>query len=105
MNAHRPPIQRTERDAGDLCEAEIIRLDAVAPRVILIAETNVPHEENVSCFGNGSDEAQMVYQFPLPCPGQVRDLITGITFPVNGSGDLGLSVAPYQVLWLAAEAM
>jgi glycosidase len=41
-------------------------LDVVAPHVILITETNVPHEENVSYFGDGSDEAQMVYQFPLP---------------------------------------
>ena len=40
--------------------------DAVAPGVILITETNVPHEENVSYFGAGVDEAQMVYQFPLP---------------------------------------
>jgi sucrose phosphorylase len=41
-------------------------LDRVAPHVILITETNVPHEENVSYFGNGHDEAQMVYQFSLP---------------------------------------
>jgi sucrose phosphorylase len=41
-------------------------LDVVAPHVILITETNVPHQENVSYFGDGSDEAQMVYQFPLP---------------------------------------
>ena len=41
-------------------------LDAVAPHVILITETNVPHRENVSYFGDGSDEAQMVYQFTLP---------------------------------------
>ena len=40
-------------------------LDAVAPHVILITETNVPHRENVSYFGDGRDEAQMVYQFPL----------------------------------------
>jgi sucrose phosphorylase len=40
--------------------------DMVAPRVILITETNVPHAENVSYFGNGHDEAQLVYQFPLP---------------------------------------
>ena len=40
--------------------------DIVAPHVILITETNVPHEENVSYFGDGHDEAQMVYQFPLP---------------------------------------
>ena len=41
-------------------------LDQVAPRVILITETNVPHAENVSYFGDGYDEAQMVYNFTLP---------------------------------------
>ena len=41
-------------------------LDAVAPRVMLITETNVPHAENISYFGDGTDEAQLVYQFPLP---------------------------------------
>ena len=41
-------------------------LDAVAPQVALITETNVPHEENISYFGNGRDEAQMVYNFALP---------------------------------------
>ncbi|WP_420643126.1 alpha-amylase family glycosyl hydrolase [Candidatus Leptofilum sp.] len=41
-------------------------LDAVAPQVVLITETNVPHEENISYFGNGRNEAQMVYNFSLP---------------------------------------
>ncbi len=41
-------------------------LDIVAPQVALITETNVPHEENISYFGNGRDEAQMVYNFALP---------------------------------------
>lgn len=41
-------------------------LDAVAPYVALITETNVPHEENIEYFGNGSNEAQMVYNFALP---------------------------------------
>jgi sucrose phosphorylase len=41
-------------------------LDVVAPGVMLITETNVPHEENISYFGDGTDEAQLVYQFPLP---------------------------------------
>ena len=41
-------------------------LDLVAPDVILITETNVPHNENISYFGNGHDEAQMVYNFTLP---------------------------------------
>ena len=37
-----------------------------APWVIIITETNVSHKENLSYFGNGNDEAQMVYQFALP---------------------------------------
>ncbi|UCG24862.1 MAG: sugar phosphorylase [Chloroflexota bacterium] len=41
-------------------------LDQVAPRVALITETNVPHEENVSYFGDGTNEAQLVYNFSLP---------------------------------------
>ncbi|MBN1579118.1 MAG: sugar phosphorylase, partial [Anaerolineae bacterium] len=45
-------------------------LDAAAPGVMMITETNVPHEENVSYFGQalpggGTDEAQLVYQFSL----------------------------------------
>jgi glycosidase len=74
-------------------------LDAVAPGVILITETNVPHAENISYFGDPlpetsgtakysegaeyseGDEAQMVYQFPLAplvlhafCAGDARPL-------------------------------
>ena len=41
-------------------------LDLVAPDVILLTETNVPHDENISYFGDGRDEAQMVYNFTLP---------------------------------------
>jgi glycosidase len=41
-------------------------LDVVAPRVALITETNVPHEDNVSYFGDGTNEAHMVYNFALP---------------------------------------
>ena len=41
-------------------------LDCVAPDVIILTETNVPHIENISYFGDGSDEAQMVYNFTLP---------------------------------------
>ncbi len=49
---------------------EIVRLfrtlvDHLAPDVTLITETNVPHKENISYFGEG-DEAHMVYQFSLP---------------------------------------
>ncbi len=38
----------------------------IAPEVIIITETNVPHKENISYFGSGDDEAQMVYNFALP---------------------------------------
>lgn len=38
----------------------------VAPEVIIITETNVPHNENISYFGSKNDEAQMVYNFALP---------------------------------------
>jgi sucrose phosphorylase len=41
-------------------------LDVAAPEVTLITETNVPHQENISYFGNGRNEAQMVYNFTLP---------------------------------------
>ncbi|WKA54461.1 alpha-amylase family glycosyl hydrolase [Planococcus shixiaomingii] len=50
---------------------EIVKLfrdvvDNVAKGTVLITETNVPHKDNVAYFGNGHDEAHMVYQFPLP---------------------------------------
>lgn len=41
-------------------------LDEVAPHVMLITETNVPHADNISYFGDGTNEAQMVYNFSLP---------------------------------------
>ncbi len=41
-------------------------LDIVAPYVMLLTETNVPHRDNVSYFGDGRDEAQMLYNFALP---------------------------------------
>ncbi|WP_019615553.1 sugar phosphorylase [Psychromonas ossibalaenae] len=40
-------------------------LDHTAKGCLLITETNVPHPENISYFGE-ADEAHMVYQFPLP---------------------------------------
>lgn len=49
---------------------EIVKLmrtliDCFAPRATIITETNVPHKENISYFGDG-DETHMVYQFSLP---------------------------------------
>ncbi|UXH43212.1 alpha-amylase family glycosyl hydrolase [Rossellomorea vietnamensis] len=50
---------------------EIIKLwrevmDYFKPNTQIITETNVPHQENISYFGDGTDEANMVYQFSLP---------------------------------------
>lgn len=49
-------------------------VDMIAPHVVLLTETNVPHPENISYFGTG-DEARMVYQFALP-PLLLHTLIT-----------------------------
>jgi len=51
-------------------------LDQVAPAVLLVTETNVPHRENLSYFGAGHDEAQMVYNFALP-PLVLHAILTG----------------------------
>ncbi|MFC1580178.1 sugar phosphorylase [Thermodesulfobacteriota bacterium] len=50
---------------------EIVKLlrdvvDTAALGTALITETNVPHRDNISYFGNGCDEAHMVYNFTLP---------------------------------------
>lgn len=46
------------------CMREV--LQACAPGCTIITETNVPHKQNISYFGDGHDEAGLVYQFPLP---------------------------------------
>ncbi|MET0261432.1 MAG: alpha-amylase family glycosyl hydrolase, partial [Rariglobus sp.] len=50
---------------------EVIKLwrdlfDLAAPHMLLLTETNVPHKENVSYFGDRGDEAQIIYNFSLP---------------------------------------
>jgi sucrose phosphorylase len=55
-----------------------IVLDEVAPQVLLITETNVPHADNISYFGDGTNEAQLVYNFALP-PLVLHTLRTGNT--------------------------
>jgi sucrose phosphorylase len=52
-------------------------LDVVAPRVALLTETNVPHADNISYFGDGTNEAHMVYNFALP-PLVLRAMRTGL---------------------------
>ena len=49
---------------------EVVKLfrtifEIIDPRLILLTETNVPNEENLSYFGD-NDEANMIYQFSLP---------------------------------------
>ncbi|MCH9023138.1 MAG: sugar phosphorylase [Planctomycetes bacterium] len=51
-------------------------LDVGWSDVVLLTETNVPHDENISYFGDGYNEAQMVYNFSLP-PLLVHTLHTG----------------------------
>lgn len=50
------------------CVIHLMRaaLNSIAPGVRLITETNVPHRDNISYFGDGENEAQLVYNFALP---------------------------------------
>ncbi|RLD29031.1 MAG: sugar phosphorylase [Bacteroidetes bacterium] len=40
-------------------------IESLTCNAVLITETNVPHLENISYFGNGYNEAHMVYNFTL----------------------------------------
>ncbi len=46
------------------CMRQVV--DCVVPGVKLITETNVPHADNISYFGDGTNEAHLVYNFALP---------------------------------------
>ena len=89
-------------------------LAMLAPHVILLTETNVPHEENISYFGQG-DEAHMVYQFSLPplllhgllsqnpeplkqWANSLGDIPSGCTFFNFTSSHDGIGVRPLQGL-------
>jgi len=56
--AHRPQTHELVRLFRDVC-------DAACPHVLLLAETNAPHHENVAYLGSGGDEAQVIYNFCL----------------------------------------
>lgn len=56
--------------------------EAVAPQVRLITETNVPHADNISYFGDGTNEAHLVYNFALP-PLVLHTLRTGDARPLS----------------------
>lgn len=53
-----------------------VLVDELAPGTLLLTETNVPHADNITYFGDGSDEAHMVYQFALP-PLVLHAFVTG----------------------------
>ena len=53
-------------------------VDELAPGVQLVTETNVPHDDNVSYYGSGEDEAHQVYQFALP-PLVLHSFVSGST--------------------------
>ena len=53
-----------------------VLVDALAPGTQLLTETNVPHADNIAYFGDGSNEAHMVYQFALP-PLVLHAFVTG----------------------------
>jgi sucrose phosphorylase len=52
-------------------------LERVDPKLLIMTETNVPHDENISYFGRG-DEAHVVYQFSLP-PLLLHAIVSGTT--------------------------
>lgn len=104
---------------------EIIRLwrtilDEVAPGTLIVTETNVPHEENLSYFGDGTDEAHIVYQFALPPlvlhafrradASVLRSWLDGLAAPTSGTTFLiflashdGIGLRPVEQLVPAAE--
>jgi glucosylglycerate phosphorylase len=70
-------------------------LEQAAPQVRLITETNVPHSENMSYFGDGTNEAHLVYNFALP-PLVLHTLQTGNTGPLSAWAR-GLKLSSRQV--------
>jgi len=60
---------------------DVVRLmrrvvEDIDPTTLIVTETNVPHDENISYMGDGHDEAHMVYNFALP-PLVAYSLLTG----------------------------
>jgi len=97
---------------------EVMRM--IDPSVLILTETNVPHTENISYFGDG-DEAHIVYQFSLPPlllhalqTGQSRflsqwaanlqdDLPPGCTYLNFTASHDGIGVRPLEGIIPAAE--
>jgi glucosylglycerate phosphorylase len=73
-------------------------LDEVAPNVMLITETNVRQRDNLSYFGDGTNEAQLVYNFALP-PLVLYSLVTGSAEALTGWAGM-LSLPTRRVAFL-----
>jgi sucrose phosphorylase len=56
-------------------------VDALELDMVILTETNVPHEDNMSYFGDG-DEAHLVYNFSLP-PLTLHAFATGDAGPLS----------------------
>ncbi len=64
-------------------------VEHVVPGTRLLTETNVPHAENISYFGDGGDEAHLVYQFALP-PLVLHSFVVGSTARLSAwAADVG----------------
>ncbi len=68
-------------ETHELVKALRAMIDGLGLDLVLLTETNVPHEENLSYFGNG-DEAHMVYNFSLP-PLTLHAFATGDAGPLS----------------------
>lgn len=53
-------------EAHQLIKAFRDVLDIADASIVIVNETNIPHSQNVTYFGDGHDEAQFVYNFALP---------------------------------------
>ena len=58
-------------------------LDIAAQHLILLSETNVPHKENLTYFGDEGDEAQIIYNFSL-APLVIHAFATGDAGVLSG---------------------
>jgi sucrose phosphorylase len=81
---------------------------SVHPALFVLLRSAPDGGEPLLCVHNVSGVEQSLRvdlgALPFPHAGRVRDVVSGADFPVEGSGDLSLRVAPYQVLWLTGSA-
>jgi sucrose phosphorylase len=68
-------------ETHELVQALRAMIDGLDLDLVLLTETNVPHNENLSYFGDG-DEAHMVYNFSLP-PLTLHAFVTGDAGPLS----------------------